>query len=76
MQIKKIGSKLNFDVEAQWKFKCPHGEGATSTDCFSDCVKVTYPAANAWELWRDNFRQNKSNCVASTSTSCSTSHHW
>lgn len=76
MQIKKIGSKLNFDVEAQWKYRCPHGEGATDRSCFSDCVKTTYHSSGAFDLWRDAFRQNKSGCWASTSTSCSTSHHW
>ncbi len=45
MQIKKIDTKLSFDVEAQ--AKCPHGKSMLSRNCKSDCKTLAWTGSNA-----------------------------
>ena len=74
MQIKKIDAKLSFDVEAQKK--CPHGKTMLKDSCATDCVSVSWVAANALQVVLDATRpkNRKSGCYSRTTISCSWSH--
>lgn len=71
MQIKKIDSKLNFDVESQ--AKCPHGKWMSSKSCKSDCKTLKWVDSNAVARLYSSIG---SLCKSYSTYSCYLAHCW
>lgn len=71
MQIKKINSKLSFDVEAQKK--CPHGKWTTSNSCTTDCKTLKWTGSNAVARLYSSIG---SLCKSTSVKTCYYSHRW